>query len=749
MTAEEYLRDKLQSIDSYCTKFPDSKKAINKGAQLLVESGVWRTRLGDWVAAATDSLMMTHKVNSKAGKRTKLTQASVKVGAPIAYEIALDDENYWVTLPIGDLFIEALMAEGLLTLERESKQRDAPWLILIEKPTYRKTVLKGTFSEEPPSISGLKSAVGPFIKNWKSADADKFKQLVEENPPFMQALNKLRKTAWQLDTQVLEVVKANPDFFMSETIDLIETATGEIHTFPLDHDFKKFLKTKWSHIKGGGQFLGPKDVILLKKRSQRYDYKAVMGKAELIYDQTFWQEYTCDYRGRIYCGESYLQFQGSDIARGMFVFAEKKAYTPAGVRRLKIHLANSYNGSFNRGEMPSYFVGQYDERLKADGLETISMDKLMLDDRVRWVDANIDILRNVRTLDDKAEAPVAYLAACMELDRVLADPGYKGGLPIPVDGSNNGWQHLSAMSKDADAAELVSMTDAEYQKDFYVAVAQEMVKNYPEWFKKKKIPMKHIRKGIAKRGAMTRAYSAGKDKIAINMMNDCKTMGLVSDYKITQKDTDVLAGHLIEAVNTVCRGPLRLTKWLQAIANHEVKSGAKHFEWETPSGFPVKYEMYICGTQSVRSSITQVGEIRHRLRDTKTKKERIAGELSDVGPTMAWFDTGELIADAKAYASGIAPNVVHSYDAAHMAFVISRFEGCFGAVHDSFSSHASDIEDLLTITKGAFIAMYEMPSWFDDFKSKIMQHSDTFTVANPDLGTYDVSSVINAEYFFC
>lgn len=740
MIAEEYLREKLQKIDAMLEQNPDTKKKLNKGLRFLAESGVWRTRLADWIAQALDTVMMTHKVNSKAGKRSKLTQISVKIGKPIAYEIALDEEDYQCTIPIGDLMVEAFIAEGILTVERESMRRDAPYLICIENPVYRKAVLKGTFADKPENISQLRSRCGAYIKNWKVADSATFQQLIEDNPPFIQAMNKLRQTGWELNQEVLEIVRANPEFFKDETIELVSKDTGEILSFSIDDDFKTFRKSKWSHANGGGQFLASKDKILMSKRSKRYDYLAVMGKADLITDNVFYQEYTCDYRGRIYCGESYLQFQGSDVARGMFLFAEKKKYTSEGVRRLKIYLANSYNATFTKGAMPEYFVGEYDAILERDGLETISMDKLLLDDRVRWVNANSGNLRNLRTLDEKAENPVAFLAACIELHNWTENPDYEGGLPIPVDGSNNGWQHLSAMSKDSEAAELVSMTDAKYQKDFYVAVAKEMVKNYQPWFDKKKIPMKDIRKGIAKRGAMTRAYSAGKDKIAINMMNDCKTMGLAGKYKITEKDTEVLAGHLIDAVNKVCKGPLRLTKWLQAIANHEVKEGSKYFEWETPSGFPVKYEMYVQGDTQIWSDIAQVGRIGHTIKHTKTKKVLV---------DEVWTDTGEFMADAKAYASGIAPNVVHSYDAAHMAFVISRFGGCFGAVHDSFSTHASDIEELLTITKGAFIGMYSMNSWFDDFKSRIMTHSDSFTIANPDLGDYDVCSVVDAEYFFC
>ena len=63
------------------------------------------------------------------------------------------------------------------------------------------------------------------------------------------------------------------------------------------------------------------------------------------------------------------------------------------------------------------------------------------------------------------------------------------------------------------------------QKDFYVQCAKDLIKRVPDWFEERQMPMKHIRKGIAKRGSMTRAYSAGAQKIAENMYLDCHVEG--------------------------------------------------------------------------------------------------------------------------------------------------------------------------------------------------------------------------------
>ena len=119
---------------------------------------------------------------------------------------------------------------------------------------------------------------------------------------------------------------------------------------------------------------------------------------------------------------------------------------------LAVHTANSYNKSWTINEIPDIFQEDYASHLKTEGLESISLDKMTLDDRVTWVNHNIEELYEVAdalAILEEAEKPVSFLACCLEW-RDFADKGddYISHLPVPVDGSNNGWQHLGAISKD-------------------------------------------------------------------------------------------------------------------------------------------------------------------------------------------------------------------------------------------------------------------------------------------------------------
>ena len=112
-------------------------------------------------------------------------------------------------------------------------------------------------------------------------------------------------------------------------------------------------------------------------------------------------------------------------------------------------------------------------------------------------------------------------------------------------------------------------------------------------------------------------------------------------------------------------------------------------------------------------------------------------------------DTGANVPCRRSFASGIAPNFIHSLDAAHMSNTITSFGGSFAAVHDSFSAHADDVDFLQDVTKMTFIAQYDTPNFFNIIQGMLMESQQSFPHEQPELGNLDVSEVSNSEYFFC
>jgi DNA-directed RNA polymerase, mitochondrial len=87
-------------------------------------------------------------------------------------------------------------------------------------------------------------------------------------------------------------------------------------------------------------------------------------------------------------------------------------------------------------------------------------------------------------------------------------------------------------------------------------------------------------------------------------------------------------------------------------------------------------------------------------------------------------------------------------DAAHMASVIKEWDADFGAVHDSFSVHACDVDKLLELIKEKFVYMYNYRNFFDVIEQMIVTNPNNFNYPQPELGSLEIREVTNSDYFF-
>ena len=141
-----------------------------------------------------------------------------------------------------------------------------------------------------------------------------------------------------------------------------------------------------------------------------------MKKAELVIaeDKPFYQEVSCDYRGRFYYSETLFNYQGSDISRSLFMFADGVKVTEQGLRAMKQHAASCYNRSYTIRELKKlpWLTTDYVAHLEQEGLDTISLDKMTIEDRIAWATAHMDKITNewAFKLQDAAEKPYLFLA---------------------------------------------------------------------------------------------------------------------------------------------------------------------------------------------------------------------------------------------------------------------------------------------------------------------------------------------------
>lgn len=743
----EYLLAKVSKI-----KDPTNPRA-NAGAVMLrlhknIEEDM--AILVD-IAFHTLQLHFTTDNSSNPAGTAGLTMVSTAIGSKVHKFINREPVPWSMQVQLGDLFIEAFYNSGFIDIYYP-KARDTSyivsatteWIKLADIPAMMERMRLTSTHDTPPTTVSIKNTEGEF----SSRDL-----------PWTRAVNKLQSTGWRVNRRVLDALRANKDMF---------TSSEPI----LDNDAKE-----------------------MKRRSKAVEWAFIVAKAEKLADKdVFYQGVECDYRGRIYYAEAFLNFQGPDLARGMMKFARAKPMTEDGLFWLAVHTAASFNRSYNIDEIPEWCEADYKSHLEAEGLESISVDKWTLEDRVRWTNEHMDTLIEAGRIGHifaDAEKPVSLLACCFEwydYDRAEHDGRiHMSHLPIPVDGSNNGWQHLGAMSKDAATGELVGLIPREIQSDFYVQTAKELAslttdERLVEILQS--MPMKHIRKGISKRGSMTRAYSAGAAKIGENMWFDCKTEDFHEKYGITQDDCTKFAKILVKAINNVCPGPLDTMGYMQNLAAYEIGkyqkfapdgtpagdeykaivkrqkelyskkdktdeeleelndvtvamqayesrlvygNGSDRLTWSTPSGFPVEYTCFNTTTRKCRGRISG-------LKIGTTSQVNHVARVPTSTP------------DVRGFMCGVSPNFVHSLDASHMALVIDSWHGEFGAVHDSFSTHACDVESLIASTKQHFVDMYDVDNFFDYIRGQLTNNTDD--VDQPTLGNLDITEVSDSDYFF-
>jgi len=109
--------------------------------------------------------------------------------------------------------------------------------------------------------------------------------------------------------------------------------------------------------------------------------------------------------------------------------------------------------------------------------------------------------------------------------------------------------------------------------------------------------------------------------------------------------------------------------------------------------------------------------------------------------------------DSRSQTNGIAPNYIHSLDSSHlMATVLGAYdEGItdFAMIHDSFGTHACDTGRLNAVLRQEFVDMYSV-NLLDKFRQELLAQlpEGTDVPPVPAMGTLDMDSVLDSEFFF-
>jgi|GEM_PF-1894922 len=290
--------------------------------------------------------------------------------------------------------------------------------------------------------------------------------------PVLQAVNRLQKVPYRINRRILEVLRRYYDklkyirkknrvdfdyYLILQRIlneKLYERALSEI--YEIVSKSEKRYRRKGVITKEAKKRVD-KALEDIKKAQEKERFEIFALENQLFYDiakygngfdtmmaiaeemkeyERFYFVWQMDFRGRVYPKQTLLHPQGGDIAKSLLLFADGKALDERGVFWLKVHGANVY------GEV----------------------DKRPFDERIAWVDAHeAQILQSAEDPEKasfwkEADDPFKFLAFCFEFAEWKRNPEtFESSLPIAIDGSNNGFQHVATLLRDVDGARRVNV----------------------------------------------------------------------------------------------------------------------------------------------------------------------------------------------------------------------------------------------------------------------------------------------------
>lgn len=174
-------------------------------------------------------------------------------------------------------------------------------------------------------------------------------------------------------------------------------------------------------------------------------------------DRVFYFPHNLDFRGRSYPIPPHLNQMGSDLCRGLLVFAEAKPLGEGGLRWLKIHLANLYgNDKITHDERLAFIDAHLDEVL-ASAADPLGSGTWWQGADSPWQALGVCQVLSIFFSCTCMEKFILFSKAIREAISSGNPAAYKCSLPVHQDGSCNGLQHYAALGGDVRGAEQVNL----------------------------------------------------------------------------------------------------------------------------------------------------------------------------------------------------------------------------------------------------------------------------------------------------
>jgi len=676
-------------------------------------------------------------------KKRSLADTAITIGAVIRRLSKLNRDTD-KALFAGLIILEEFVEEDIIQWHRSAKQggkreRHPSYKIYVKDwVKWNQLVEENATEKVPRELTGYPKKSEPWVSGTnedgldliRGAHPKALKSISEaDHPTLLKAINKLQDTPYRINKDLFDVWK-------------------KCRALTKDSPFKQVNEPNKQ-----------------RRESFRLEADAIGSMAEFLLNEDIYHTYNCDFRGRIYNCTNFLEEQASDQAKALLTYRDGTPLGNEGLQYLYIHTSNVY------GE-----------------------DKLSLQGRIDFVEDHFDLFVSyaedpmVNTGWMGADKCWSFLSACIELRNIRN--WISQGLPVEtyvshmicyIDGSNNGIQHLVAMSRDEGAAPHVNLTpttsDSDTPGDIYMYIAELVWKqiktdaaavdsNTVKQFKSIKDTIAKYKKAIAHSSSKAKKDVARKDLEIFRCDNEATIRSLsptfwnqwVSDKKTQRKmvKRNVMTigyGATIRGMGDQCRedtpdihedcrwmagawpywfgrlvyrtcydhlkGPAKMLMMFRDLAKRQNDKGL-FMSYRTPhTNFPV-VQYYL---------------------EPRTKQVTAKFMGKEVRFQLQYFESLKL--NKRAQLSGAAPNITHSLDATHLTMVLAATDFPTTTIHDSFGCSAGNMSELWVVVREQFVELYKNNPLEDILKQ--LDASDLM----PSIGSWDVNQVMESDFSFC
>jgi hypothetical protein len=477
------------------------------------------------------------------------------------------------------------------------------------------------------------------------------------------------------------------------------------------------------------------------------DMSDIMRLAEhrRLAKDTFYLPVALDFRGRIYYQPSWVTPQAGDLGKSLLRFPPNQCHEIMAIPEWQAfcsHMAGLYGGP---------------EKI----------DKESVPDKMAWWEAGVYSL-------EVADKPL-----CFSAHKGLYEEDAWDSVPVQLDGTCNGLQHLSALLRDENAAPHVNLTASTTitpPADIYgkvASIAEHVWAASDEpWSIRMRRAGLHIDRSLCKGPVMVLPYGGTREAVRLNVKRQVleqlqrsdvpeklhaiwKGMEAedgrdytafadrdLADHPGFNMDIQCLSSLVWDSITPVIPKPMAMMNALTEIGKWV---GDKALAWQTGSG---PRPLWVVQAKSAAS----------------IKRVQMKGfHLPNMIRQLALL-TGTNEVDPKSHRTGIVANFIHSLDAAHLAQTILRFKErggtCIGAIHDCLLVRPSEAALMGECLRECFVELYQADPLSSPVRlinvdtGEIEEYASWYLVAEaagvvlPTPGNFDIEQVRESAWFF-